>query len=1407
MCALLGLLVGAATQATAQDAPQPPTTRAIDKNNVDLLTMEYENEGFPIHTAGISRAPSTGNGMYFDDLTGVMFANGTITYGGVVSVPVDANGATIAHNGNNLIVTESDGTVSIYDSTYNSPGANGHPGVSAMLVQRTKPDGEVLKYYYQTATHVLSTALTVYGYRLNGVTSSLGWTVKYDLTHNVIAADSDNWITDKVYIVNSSLDWCDPSSPSACTSSNSSSWPTTGAVPLPTVTQVGIAYASGATKYLSVTGTDTYKYTVGSSVWNYAVTTSGSVSTTTVTNPDNSTHVVTYANSQLLTDQDELGRKTTYTYYTTTDSVGGYAGSVKQVIAPDATWDGTTATGGYVQYKYDSRNNVTEKRIVAKAGSGLADIVTSATYVASCTPSTQNYCNAPLTTTDATGAVTTYTYDSNSGKVAIVTGSTVNGIAPQTRYTYVQVTPYAKDSSGTLIAQPGVWRLSTVSSCMTGTAPSCVGTSDEQRTTYNYGTYNALPLSATTQLGNANLGVAASGSNLYQTTTYSYDINGSVIVADGDKSGAVDETYYFYDAGNRLVGSVSMDPDGTGSQKRRATRFTYDNNGNVSNTESGTAGAGTSAAYSGGTPQARWAQAQSDWSSMTTLRNDATSYDATLILPNIQRHYDGGSLTAVSQIAYDNSLRVICQAQRANTAAFSSLPASACTLGTTGTDGADRIVKTNYDTSGAVTSIVSGYGTASPITEITRSYNANGTLAWLEDGKGNRTGYSYDDFDRAYRVCYPLAGTTHSTSTTDCAQINFDTFGRAGSINLRDGTSTISFGYDALNRLISKSNAVSETFSYDNFGQLLTHVNNTTGGASASETYTYNAMGSLLSDVQPLGTVNYAYDAYGRRTQLTYPGSGLYITYGYNDGDQLTGIYENGSTALATYSYDDYDALTSMGRGSGFATSVGYDGRHRPQTIDNNAASNSNTVTLGYTALSQINARTNSNMAFQVTGPADSTTTIYGINGLNRISNVNSGAAFSYDDFGNLTSDGSGSSYTYNANNLLTSATQAGVKGTLSYDAENRLYSVTKNSVTTKFLYDGTDLIAEYDGSNSLLRRYVHGPGTDNPLVWYEGSGTASKSYLYTDERGSVTAVTNSAGAVTTIYGYDEYGVPSTLSGSANSRFRYTGQTWLPEVGLYYYKARMYAPSLGRFLQPDPIGYGDGMNMYAYVSGDPINGFDPLGLCESSPGGTVGPNDPDPTVTVCGEPKEPDPCPSNAVCYSNLPQDSGTFTSIGWQAYVGHDNSDTTYVTVKGKRGILSNKKNCLAPADLKNSGAVTFSYTEASLSALLTTGDAFGSFKTSKGFTGAFHVRFDGVFVGGKGMSLAHGWGSSQSLATFNGVNYNVVATLGFYSISDNFDPKSGEHVGQTDAVTTPGIGLGGTRSVTTILSISCPR
>src|SRR3546814_19977379 len=90
---------------------------------------------------------------------------------------------------------------------------------------------------------------------------------------------------------------------------------------------------------------------------------------------------------------------------------------------------------------------------------------------------------------------------------------------------------------------------------------------------------------------------------------------------------------------------------------------------------------------------------------------------------------------------------------------------------------------------------------------------------------------------------------------------------------------------------------------------------------------------------------------------------------------------------------------------------------------------------------------------------------------------------------------------------------------------------VCSSDLTTRFLYDGDELVAEYNGSGTLLRRYAHGKNVDDPVVWYEGTGTATPRFLHTDYQGSIVAVTSNTGAALALNAYDDYGITATRPG------------------------------------------------------------------------------------------------------------------------------------------------------------------------------------------------------------------------------------------------------------------------------------
>ncbi len=155
---------------------------------------------------------------------------------------------------------------------------------------------------------------------------------------------------------------------------------------------------------------------------------------------------------------------------------------------------------------------------------------------------------------------------------------------------------------------------------------------------------------------------------------------------------------------------------------------------------------------------------------------------------------------------------------------------------------------------------------------------------------------------------------------------------------------------------------------------------------------------------------------------------------------------------------------------------------------------------------------------------------------------------------------------------------------------------------------------AEWDGDDVLLRKFIHGPCIDEPRSaslragsfcmlesppsgGIEAAGSYAGTYYYHyDALGSVVALSDADGETVQVYEYDVYGQPAAADPGHPNPFAFTGRRFDPETGLYYYRARYYNPTIGRFLQTDPIGYADGLNAYAYCRNNPLSWADPSGL-------------------------------------------------------------------------------------------------------------------------------------------------------------------------------------------------------------------
>ena len=316
----------------------------------------------------------------------------------------------------------------------------------------------------------------------------------------------------------------------------------------------------------------------------------------------------------------------------------------------------------------------------------------------------------------------------------------------------------------------------------------------------------------------------------------------------------------------------------------------------------------------------------------------------------------------------------------------------------------------------------------------------------------------------------------------------------------------------------------------------------------------------VLQDLTP--SLGYTYDAASRLTQVAQ--GSLAVGLGYDNANRRTSLmYPNGTST--SYTYDVASKLTNINH-------LGPSGMIEALTYQYDAAGNRTSLTRNNAAASLLPSAVAS-----ATYDAANEQTAF------------AGATLTYDNNGNLTSDGV-NTYVWDARNRLVSIS-GGATATFNYDALGRRTGKVINSVASSFLYDGNDIAAEI-GGGAIGSSYLRSLNIDESYIRQTGTGN---EHYHTDAQGSPLALSNAQGGSATTYSYEPFG-KTTVTGTSSNALQYTGRE-NDQTGLYQYRARYYAPALHRFLGEDPIRLSAGqVNYYSYVSNNPTKFSDPYGL-------------------------------------------------------------------------------------------------------------------------------------------------------------------------------------------------------------------
>jgi RHS repeat-associated protein len=391
---------------------------------------------------------------------------------------------------------------------------------------------------------------------------------------------------------------------------------------------------------------------------------------------------------------------------------------------------------------------------------------------------------------------------------------------------------------------------------------------------------------------------------------------------------------------------------------------------------------------------------------------------------------------------------------------------------------------------------------------------------------------------------------------------------------------TIEYGYyeDGTRSAMTATDLSLVTYTYDKAKRLKT----VSRGGNTEATYDYNALG--LRTKLTLGN-----DAY---TENTYDSTTRWLTELYNKTSSGTVI------SSFIYTHDKIGNRTKMTLANGDVANYGYDDIYQLIT-------ETRTGVISYT-----NSWTYDNVGNRLSqdkwdGFVTTTTTSTYNNANQLLSTVEGGITttnYTYDNNGNQTGKTIGANtwqwgYDYENRQIsYTDPVTSTNNASYVYNAGGARISKTVNSVTEKYILDGANIIADYDGSNNLVASYVT-PFLDQNLLITRGSDTY---YFMQDGLGSVRNLVSSAESV--VNSYDYYAFGESLSTQStyeliNNRYKFTSREWDLESSTYHYRARQYNPASSRFTARDPIEYDGGLNLYTYVQNNPILYSDPYGLC------------------------------------------------------------------------------------------------------------------------------------------------------------------------------------------------------------------